>query len=86
MCEQLSQHRIAYGDEVIAFHLRRQPSRSVTRVAIPVEPDARVLVDMPDTATLTDVLAAVKEGLKNSVRSMLRRTGFSLDGISNGLA
>ena len=61
MCEQLSQHRTAYGDEVIAFHLRRQPSRSVTRVAIHVEPDARVLVDASDTAPLAEVLAAVKK-------------------------
>ena len=59
--ERLTLHRIAYGDEVIAFSVRRQPSRTVSRVAIHVEPDARVLVDMPDTATLTDVLAAVKK-------------------------
>ncbi|GAB2468422.1 SprT family zinc-dependent metalloprotease [Comamonas humi] len=59
--EHLSQHRIAYGDEVIAFSLRRQPSRTVTRVAIHVEPDGRVLVDAPDIAPLTDVLAAVKK-------------------------
>jgi predicted metal-dependent hydrolase len=59
--ESVSQHRIAYGDEVIAFSLRRQQSRTVTRVAIHVEPDARVLVDAPDTAPLPDVLAAVKK-------------------------
>lgn len=59
--ERVSQHRIAYGDEVIAFSLRRQPSRTVTRVAIHVEPDARVLVDAPDTAALADVLNAVKK-------------------------
>lgn len=59
--ENVSQHRIAYGDEVIAFSLRRQPSRAVTRVAIHVEPDARVLVDAPDTAPLADVLTAVKK-------------------------
>lgn len=59
--ERVSQHRIAYGDEVIAFSLRRQPSRTVTRVAIHVEPDARVLVDAPATAPLADVLAAVKK-------------------------
>lgn len=59
--ERVSQHRIAYGNEVIAFSLRRQPSRTVTRVAIHVEPDARVLVDAPDTAPLANVLAAVKK-------------------------
>lgn len=59
--ERVSQHRIAYGDEVIAFSLRRQPSRTVTRVVIHVEPDARVLVDAPDTAPLADVRAAVKK-------------------------
>ena len=59
--ERASQHRFAYGDEVIAFSLRRQSSRTVTRVAIHVEPDAHVLVDAPDTAPLTDVLAAVKK-------------------------
>ena len=56
-----SQHHFAYGDEVIAFSLRRQSSRTATRVAIHVEPDARVLVDAPDTAPLADVLAAVKK-------------------------
>ena len=59
--ERVSQHRIAYGDEVIAFSLRRQPSRTVTRLSIHVEPDARVLVDAPDSAPLSDVLAAVKK-------------------------
>lgn len=56
-----SQHRFAYGDEMIAFSLRRQSSRTVTRVAIHVEPDARVLVDAPDTALLAEVLTAVKK-------------------------
>lgn len=59
--ERVSPHRIAYGDEVIAFSLRRQPSRTVTRVAIHVEPDASVLVDAPDTAHLADVMTAVKK-------------------------
>ncbi|MDT3486259.1 M48 family metallopeptidase [Stenotrophomonas maltophilia] len=59
--ERASQHRIAYGDEVIVFSLRRQPSRAETRVAIHVEPDARVLVDAPDTAPLAEVLVAVKK-------------------------
>lgn len=59
--ESASQYRFAYGDEVIAFSLRRQASRTLTRVAIHVEPDARVLVDAPDTAPLADVLTAVKK-------------------------
>lgn len=59
--EHASQHHFAYGDEVIAFSLRRQSSRIVTRVAIHVDPDARVLVDAPDTAPLADVLTAVKK-------------------------
>ena len=59
--ERLSQHYIAYGGEVIGFSLRRQPSRTATRVAIHVDPDARVLVDAPDAARLADVLVAVKK-------------------------
>lgn len=56
-----TQHHVAYGDEVIAFTLRRQPSRVVPRIAIHVEPDGRVQVDAPSTAPLADVLAAVKK-------------------------
>jgi predicted metal-dependent hydrolase len=59
--ERASQHRFTYGDEVIVFSLRRQTSRTVTRVSIHVEPDARVLVDAPDTAPLADVMTAVKK-------------------------
>jgi predicted metal-dependent hydrolase len=59
--ERSFQHRFAYGDEVIAFSLRRQLTRTVTRIAIHVDPDARVLVDAPDTAPLADVLTAVKK-------------------------
>jgi predicted metal-dependent hydrolase len=59
--EPESRHRFAYGDEVIDFSLRRQPLRTVSRVAIHVEPDGRVLVDAPHTAPLTDVLTAVKK-------------------------
>lgn len=61
MSERASQHSIAYGDEVIAFSLRRQSSRTVTRVAIHVEPSARVLVDAPDAAPLSVVMVAVKK-------------------------
>lgn len=59
--ERFSQHHLSYGGEVIAFSLRRQPSRVVTRVAIHVEPDGRVLVDAPDAAPLAAVLTAVKK-------------------------
>lgn len=59
--ERSSQHRFAYGDEVISFSLRHRSSRIVTRIAIHVDPDARVLVDAPDTAPLADVLTAVKK-------------------------
>ena len=61
LLERTSQHRLTYGDEVIVFSVRRQPSRTVQRIAIHVEPDGRVLVDAPDTAPLADVLAAVKK-------------------------
>ncbi|MES2052430.1 MAG: SprT family zinc-dependent metalloprotease [Pseudomonadota bacterium] len=57
----MSEHYLSYGDEVIAFSLRRQPSRTVTRVAIHVEPNGRVLVDAPDAAPLDAVLTAVKK-------------------------
>jgi hypothetical protein len=56
-----TQHHIAYGDSVIEFSLRRQPTRTPTRVAIHVEPDGRVLVDAPAAAHFAEVLAAVKK-------------------------
>jgi predicted metal-dependent hydrolase len=55
------QHRVAYGSEQIAFSLRRQPSRLVSRIAIHVEPDGRVQVDAPALAPLADVLSAVRK-------------------------
>ena len=58
--ERVSQHWFAYGDEVIAFTLRRQSSRTAKRVAIHVEPDARVLIDAPDIASLAEVMAVVR--------------------------
>lgn len=59
--ETITEHRLPYGDEVIAFSLRRQPSRTVQSVAIHVEPDGRVVVDAPGAAPLAEVLAAVKK-------------------------
>jgi len=56
-----SQHHITYGDEVIAFSLRRQPLRTVSRLAIHVERDGRVVVDAPEAASFGTVLAAVKK-------------------------
>jgi predicted metal-dependent hydrolase len=55
------QHRVAYGDEQIAFTLRRQATRVVSRVAIHVEPDGRVEVDAPPATPLAEVLAAVRK-------------------------
>lgn len=55
------QHCVAYGDEQIAFTLRRQAARVVSRVAIHVEPDGRVEVDAPPATPLADVLAAVRK-------------------------
>ena len=59
--ESSSRHHFAYGDEVINFDLRRQTSRIVSRVAIHVEPDGRVLVDAPESAAVADVVRAVKQ-------------------------
>ena len=36
--EQVSELHFTYGDELIAFTLRQQPSRTVRSVAIHVEP------------------------------------------------
>ncbi|MDM4766672.1 SprT family zinc-dependent metalloprotease [Pelomonas sp. SE-A7] len=55
------QHRVAYGDEQIAFTLRRQTTRVVSRVAIHVEPNGCVQVDAPPSTSLADVLAAVRK-------------------------
>lgn len=55
------QHRVTYGDEQIAFTLRRQTTRVIPRVAIHVEPDGRVQVDAPPSTPLVDVLAAVRK-------------------------
>ncbi len=59
--EQVPELHFRYGDELIAFTLRQQPSRTVRSVAIHVEPDGRVLVDAPDGAAVTDVVSALKK-------------------------
>lgn len=56
-----TQHSIQYGDEVIRFILRRQPSRTVQRLAIHVEPDGRVMVDAPEATPIDTVLMSVKK-------------------------
>ena len=38
---------LRYGDERIAFSVRVQPARKAQRIAIHVEPDGRVVVDVP---------------------------------------
>lgn len=59
--EAHTQQRVVYGSEEIAFSLRRQPLRAVTRIAIHVEPNGHVQVDAPSNAPLAEVLAAVKK-------------------------
>jgi predicted metal-dependent hydrolase len=61
MPDQLTNHSVQYGAELIRFGLRRQPSRTVQRVAIHVEPDGSVLVDAPETTPIDKVLNAVKK-------------------------
>jgi predicted metal-dependent hydrolase len=55
------EHRIRYGDMSIRFLVRVQPERRVAWVAIPVEPDGRMLVGVPPDATQDAVLAAVRK-------------------------
>jgi len=61
MSDQLTNHSVQYGAELIRFGLRRQPSRTVQRVAIHVEPDGCVLVDAPEATHIDTVLTAVKK-------------------------
>ena len=61
MSDQLTNHSVQYGEELIRFGLRRQPSRTVQRVAIHVEPDGSVLVDAPEATPIDAVLTAVKK-------------------------
>lgn len=55
------EQRIRYGDQIIRFRVRVQAERRVSRVAIHVEPDGRVLVDTPADASPASVLAAVRK-------------------------
>jgi predicted metal-dependent hydrolase len=59
--DQLTNHSVQYGKELIRFGLRRQPSRTEQRLAIHVEPDGSVLVDAPEATPIDTVLKAVKK-------------------------
>jgi predicted metal-dependent hydrolase len=61
MSDQLTNHSVQYGAELIRFGLRRQPSRTAQRLAIHVEPDGSVLVDAPEATPIDTVLKAVKK-------------------------
>lgn len=52
---------LRYGDERIAFSVRVQPARKAQRIAIHVEPDGRVVVDVPPEAHEAAVQAAVQK-------------------------
>ena len=56
-----NEHRIRYGDQIIRFDLRVQAGREVQRLSIHVEPDGRVLVDVPPGVAHATVLAAVRK-------------------------
>lgn len=72
-----TQHSFQYGDERIRFTVRHQPERKVNRLAIHVEPDGRVVVDAPTSASREQVLSAVKKRSRwisqhlNAVRARL---------------
>lgn len=51
---------LRYGDERIAFSLRVQPARKAQRIAIHVEPDGRVVVDVPQETSEAVVQAALQ--------------------------
>jgi predicted metal-dependent hydrolase len=72
---------LRYGDELIAFSLRVQPARKAHRIAIHVEPDGRVRVDVPQETSdaalqatlqrrarwISSQVAAVRERLAHAV-------------------
>lgn len=51
---------LRYGEELIAFRLRVQPARTAQRIAIHVEPDGRVRVDVPQETSDAAVQAALQ--------------------------
>ncbi|VTU40278.1 M48 family metallopeptidase [Variovorax sp. PBL-E5] len=56
-----SSRSFRYGDELIRFRVRTQPARKARRIAIHVEPDGSVVVDAPQDADDTAVIAAVRQ-------------------------
>lgn len=50
---------VLYGEELIRYVVRRQPARKSGRVAIHVEPDGRVLVDAPESASDQQIRTAL---------------------------
>lgn len=54
-------HSLSYGDLTIAFVLQRRAARKTNKLAIHVEPNGQVLVEAPPTATLEQVLQAVRK-------------------------
>ncbi len=50
---------IRYGEETIAYQVRRQAARSKASISIHVEPDGRVLVDAPQSAGAEAIRHAV---------------------------
>ncbi|MDR6854302.1 SprT family zinc-dependent metalloprotease [Variovorax guangxiensis] len=55
---------LRYGDELIAFSLRVQPARTAKRIAIHVEPDGRVRVDVPQETSDAAVQAALQRRVR----------------------
>lgn len=55
----MTEFSIAYGDQRIPYAVRVQPERKACRVAIHVEPDGRVVVDVPPDTSPTQVRGAV---------------------------
>lgn len=57
----LSSHSLRYGEETIAYQVRRQPARTVNRISIHVDPNGDVLVDAPVMVSDTAIRVAVKK-------------------------
>jgi predicted metal-dependent hydrolase len=49
-----------YGEHVLPYEVRIQPGRVIRKVAIHIEPDGRVLVDAPESASEQDIHQAVR--------------------------
>jgi hypothetical protein len=50
---------VRYGEELIHYTVRRRPERKSGRIAIHVEPNGRVLVDVPEEASSQQIHVAV---------------------------